>query len=314
MIHRTVTSLLACILVAGAAGLSCAHNSQATVEHDAIPTAEERRQAGQEQPQSRQAAGGGEGTDGDSARSDWWGPIQGRADDAHEELEEEIERCLTTLGGPDRVREIGLVAEQGDGWLAGYELQEVTSFPGEPDGRPCVQRIAEQYVEEVGASVWDDFDTYTATFVHRGNAVEPGGCQQADETSCTGLDVEADGAGDESTGDECPGRFVGEIETALNEQRQCWRGRIALDRQGEYEDEILEQRAVIFGDVVVEDGNTHLLLHYNRPWVEQMTSCAVDELDDSELGVQAPAGDCRAALSNRAVTLWFGPAFTYMFE
>lgn len=254
---------------------------------------------------------GGEGADEEEQRQHWWGPIQQRADDANDELGADIEACLQELGSADEIREIGVEARRDDE-TSHYALSGVTAHPADADEHDCVEAIAEDYVEAVGTVIGDDFDTWVATFVHRGALSGADSAVEVDSavSSELGADVQS---GDTDVVGQCSDPAQTAVDQAIRDRRDCWSGGRFQERMLDYEERPLELRAVIFGDIIVGDGTPRLLLGYNRPWVEPMVSCVVDGIDGDSFDEVLGDEPCRAQLHNRAVTLWFGPSFTYMY-
>lgn len=193
----------------------------------------------------------------------------------------------------------------------------MTAHPGSAEENDCVEKIARDYVERVETRIWDDFETYVATFVDRNKDGDAGLCAgERAGVSCTELDVEwgektapiaEDGA--------CPDELVAAVDQAVRDRRSCWSGGAFRERIERFEDVPIRLRALMVGELVVEGGVPTVVLNYNRPWVEEMTSCVVDELGDDSVTVDfAGVSSCHSRLVNRGVTLWFGPSFNYVYE
>lgn len=305
---RTVMpGLMAICFVAGCA--SGPDESQPV--HDAIPTDEDRAAHGADAEADGKVEEAEEETEEPGPHDYWWGPIQGRADDAWDELEPKIGACLEELGGDDEVREFAVEARRKSGEWTDYEVVAVTARPGSAEDHPCVGELAAEYVDRVGLRVWDDFDRWIATFAHRGDAVDPVDC--AENTVCGVVDdlgstAEAD-HGDGKCGEEA----VEVINRAMRQHDQCWSAPRFSDRLDEFEESAIDLRALLFGDMVVVDGQVHLLLRYNRRWVEPMAECLIEALREKQLELPEEMPGCRSQVSNRAVHMWFGPAFSYIY-
>lgn len=245
----------------------------------------------------------------------WWGQIQQRADRAHAELEEEITACLKRLGDARRVREIALHARRHGSAGSPYEIVDmVTHPPDAADDKACVRALGDAYVDAVGSAFWDDFDTYIATFVHRGDpsgacrddAVEHAVCHPApggDRPSSRDVDAESGG---------CDDGLVDAVHRALSDQRHCWSAPRFSDRLRSLEDEPIHLRAVLFGHIRIDDGQPRLTLRYNQPWVGSMADCVIDQFDDGQFSAHVDRQPCVSQLPNRAITYWHRPTFTYM--
>lgn len=307
---RTVIAIAVVSMVACSSGPEAEPDDPAG--HDAL-TGE--HQTASEETVDNQREESADETEADEPPGYWWGPIQGRADEAFDELEQEIGDCLRRLGEDTDIREIGLEATRKSG-AEPYELVEVTSHPGSAEAHGCVEEVARDYVDAVGVSLVDEFDTWVATFVHRGAPVETDGCGEVpDDTVCRLLDV---GGSDESRAgaevDECGDDVVESINQSMRNHPECWSGARVEERLEDYEDEPIALRAVMVGDVVVEDGRAAVMIRFNRPWVEPMATCFVDRLLEVEPVAEMEGGECRSTLSNRAVHPWFGPSFSYVVE
>ena len=295
---------------------SCSTTSESEPEgHDAISGGESTEAAEEERAEAESKEAEEPKGEVDGPPQYWWGPIQGRADEAFDELEADVETCLEGLGDESQVREIGLEATR-PSRAEPYELVAATSYPTPADEAPCVAKIAEDYVDAVGSSIADDFDTWVTTFIHRGEPVAVEDCTESEQTVCTSSSDEIEVGQSVSGETECGTEFVDEIQNMLRDQRSCWSGSRFQDRVAEYEEKPIELRALMYGDVVVEDEDATVLLRYNRPWVEEMVTCQLDALDEEEMlsGVETEIQACRSALTNRAIHLWFGPAFSYVVE
>ncbi len=245
----------------------------------------------------------------------WWGQIQDRADWAYDDLETEIVDCLERLGDSSRVREIAVWTVRDGTPGTPYEIREILTHPPNATAdEPCIERVASDYVDAVGSAFWDDFDTYIATFVHRGDA----------EGACDGDDVEhavcadlaqkvADNAEGSATDTECDEKLVDRVQEALREQRRCWSPSRYSERMQKKEDDPIARRALLFGELRVENSRPRVILRYNQPWVASMARCVVEDLD-VELPSDDVAGACRSQLSNRSVVLWDRPTFFYIYD
>jgi hypothetical protein len=249
-------------------------------------------------------------------RLPYWGVVQLRADEAHQAMVDEIDSCLRRLGPDQAVRSITVKARRDLSDGPAYEIAYLTSSPSAPEDEPCVEEISNEFIEALGPGYFDDFDVYMATFIHRGAA--GGECDDQetyDNVRCVDLagidDVDGPVADDSEA---CPEELVEATQRAVSEARFCRDVDGFHDRMSEYEDRGHELRAVVFGDVRVEDGQARVVFRYNQPWVESFAHCMsehLDEIDMSEFDVDRP---CRSNLRNRSIVLWHRPWFVYLFE
>lgn len=243
----------------------------------------------------------------------WWGQIQQRADLAYAELQTEIADCLEGLGESSQVREMALKARQSDRPDVGYELVDVVTHPESGVEERCVEELSQDFVDAVDTAFWDAFDTYIATFIHRGDLItecDEGGDQNA---VCLDLDVQspADSV-DSGHASGCDDELVDAVNAAMRQGRPCWSPSQFLERAEYFGDQPIQMRAVLFGHLSVNDGGARVVLRHNQPWVESMARCVVDEVAAAGLDVQWSEKRCTATLRNRSVTYWNRPVFTYI--
>lgn len=290
--------------------MGCA-SGDAERTHEAIPTGQQLAEYDETRGQTGQV--GTEEDDEQPAGRHWWGQIQERADDAYDELEDEIGACLEQLDDGERSREIGLEARR-ESTGEPYELVEVTAYPAEADEHPCVEDVARRYVEAVETAFWDDFDTWVATFLHRGGGVGSPDCHEVpDDVACARFEPDvADGVEPDEA--ECGDELVEEVNSAMRAASECWRTTEYNERARRHEESPIRLRAVMVADLLVEEGRAGVAMRFNRPWVEPMARCTVDRVENYQFSTGVADENCRSQLNNRAVTLWFGPAFTYVYE
>ncbi len=249
-------------------------------------------------------------------RLPYWGIVQLRADEAHEELADEIDRCLSRLGSDQTVRSITVKARRDLSDGPAYEITYLTSSPSAPEDEPCVEEISNRFIDTLGPGYFDDFDVYMATFIHRGAAGgECNGEGGHDNVYCVDFGSLPNVEGEISEATEaCPDEFVEATQRAVSEARICRDVGGFHDRIPDYEDRGHELRAVLFADVRVEAGQARVVFRFNRPWVESFATCMsehLDEIDVSEFDLERP---CRSKLRNRSIVLWHRPWFVYLFE
>lgn len=251
----------------------------------------------------------------ESVSGHWWGQIQERADHAYEEMEDQIARCLERLGDASEVREIALKARAGEAADVGYELVDVAVHPPQEIDEPCVRELSNDFIEAVDYAFWDDFDTYIATFIHRGELIDSCSEEAGGNAVCVELQTSQRATldGDKAHG-ECDDELVDAINAAMRGGRDCWSPSRFRDRATEFEEAPLHLRAVLFGHLYVESGIAKVVLRYNQPWVEEMASCVVDAIADADLEAEVTDPSCQSTLSNRSLTYWFRPVFTYIYD
>lgn len=245
----------------------------------------------------------------------YWGQIQSRADRAYAAMEAELRDCLETLGGAQDVREFALHARRDGPAGQPYELAAVVTHPPDVvEQQSCVEDLAQQFVERVGSALWDDFDTYIATFVHRGE--EPPGCEgDSSHTLCADLGMPGQAVlDDKAAAQECPETLVAAARQALQGGQQCWRASRLQERLQGQEDQPIEHRMVIFGGVEVEQGQARVALRYNQPWVEPVLQCAMEDFGQATVAPEDLERPCASRLRNLAVTYWHRPTFTYLVD
>ncbi len=238
----------------------------------------------------------------------FWGPIQHRADDGFDALEEELTACLGGWGHDDEVRELALWAGREPG-EEDYELKGWSIYPDHKDGEgpECAASLAKSYVNEVGPGYFDDFEAYVASFLMR-PADSPGCDDEGAQVQCRGLGAEIDE--EQVASDTCEEAVMDRVHGAIMDGRDCWSGRHWHPRMAEYEDDPLALRALLFGEVRLEEDGGLLALEYNQPWVEEIALCVADEVEGALEGMVV--GACREEIRNRAITFWSDPSFSYM--
>ncbi len=242
----------------------------------------------------------------------FWGAIQHRADDGFEALEQAMWACLSEWGDSNEVRELALWAEKPEDGRH-YQLAGWSVFPEPEEGEAsdCGEQLAKDYVEAVGDGPFDDFDAYVASFLLRPDPSPA--CEEEDaHVVCSSLGMEIEESASGEVGDRCAEEAMDRLHREIIKHRDCWSGSHWHRRMSEYEEDPLELRALLFGEVRLEEGGGRLALEYNRPWVEEMATCVAEGIEGALEDVEAEV--CQEPMRNRAITLWSGPAFTYMVD
>lgn len=280
--------------------VACSSTPQSSDSQVVSQQPDEEADAGDEGAEAEEASGRGR---------HFWGGIQDRADSAYDELEAQIQECLHSLDSAGQVREIALRARR-RGW-GGYELEQLMTKPRTAIGEPCVEEVSRNYVTAVGRSFGDDFETYMATFIAR--PAEDGACGEASQVVCVEIDAEV-ADGEQEEGGECDEALVNAVNAAFFEGRHCTQAGRYQDYLREHEDRPLWLRAVVFGEILVGQGEIRVSVGYNQPWVEEMARCFADEVAQVKLEEPVVRGECRSTVRNRALTYTMEPVFTYVVD
>lgn len=245
----------------------------------------------------------------------YWGLVQMRADDAFDRLEEDVGQCLEELEIEQTVPSMTVRAQRRAQGGADYAVVSVEARPAEASSRPCVERVLTSFVEAVGPGEFDDFEVYMATFI--GRPERGGKCDEHGEVGqnvCVDLgSVGADGGDDGGEG-ECPESLVEAVNDQILRPERCRQVPGFHDVMNDYGDEGHALRAVIFGDLYIDDGRAQVVMHYDRPPGQGFAQCMTAPLESLELEAEGRVRDCQSPLRNHSIVLWHRPWFIYVVD
>ncbi len=244
------------------------------------------------------------GRDGEAVDLDryFYGALQYRAEQAQEAMAEEISACLETLGPPTALREIAFEAAR-RGSAEPFEVRDVRIRGGEG---ACAQEVAEAFVEVVGGTPMDGYDSYVVALVMR-----PAPVFACDEEGVHCAQVSGDWPEEaEVPGEACPE----EVEQAFDAWTRaravgCFSPR-TLEAQPDWDDRF-NGRALVLSELWVVNGAAVVLARPSVEWVMPVARCLTAEPEALELP-EVEGLTCRSDLRNRGVTYGEFPVFTFV--